>query len=175
MKMGRGGHVYERVTSCRIARLNNCDPPVTSRYKRRTVGGGDGRGKHTYTVCARCWGKISFFLRFHKIYQTTHPRWEQPIHAASHGRSQPAQIALGRNEGGVLRDVAISDKVKSSNRLIEWVRYNAVRLRVVEQAKIFYSFLCFSGDIFFQTSIEKKDMQNMVTIISRNIKFTDVF
>jgi len=68
-----GGHVYERVTSCRIARLNNCDPPVTSRYKRRTVGGGDGRGKHIYTVCARCWGKISFFLRFHKIYQTPHP------------------------------------------------------------------------------------------------------
>lgn len=47
MEMGRRvGHVYERVTSCRIARLNNCDPPVTSRYKHRTVGGGDGRGKH---------------------------------------------------------------------------------------------------------------------------------
>lgn len=72
-KWVESGHVYERVTSCRIARLNNCDPPVTSRYKHRTVGGGDGRGKHTYTMCACCWGKISFFLRFHKIYQTTHP------------------------------------------------------------------------------------------------------
>lgn len=74
MEIGWGwARVRERVTSCRIARLNNCDPPVTNRYKHRTVGGGDGRGKHTYTMCARCWGKISFFLRFHKIYQTTHP------------------------------------------------------------------------------------------------------
>lgn len=103
--------VRKRVTSCRIARLNNCDPPVTSRYKCRTVGG------ETSTQCtcarARCWVKISFFPRFHKIYQTT---WEQPIYVASHGCSQ---IDCSRKERGKLCDIAIADKLEGGNRSIE--------------------------------------------------------
>lgn len=59
-----------------------------------------------------CWVKITFLLRFHKIYQTTRA---QPIRrVVSHGRLQHARIALERNEGAVLCDPAISDKVQGN-------------------------------------------------------------
>lgn len=89
---GGWARVRKRVTSCRIARLNNCDPPVTSRYKCRTVGG-DGR-KHTYTVRARSVGsKYRSFLDSIKFIKR--PESNQYTLRLTVVRSQ---IALGRNE-----------------------------------------------------------------------------
>lgn len=77
---GSGKCVRGRITgSAGISRLNNCDPPVTSRYKRRTVELEETRekrrrgraGKHTYAACAG--SKYRSFVGFIKFIKRPAP------------------------------------------------------------------------------------------------------
>lgn len=64
LEQGEGVDVHVRITCSHIARLNNREPPVRSRHRRRAAG--SQRGVATEHLGEN----MCVFLRFHKIYQT---------------------------------------------------------------------------------------------------------